>query len=599
MAFCSCQKGYLTYRWEEADDGNRTEQNRTERELTGFPSIDKPWLKYYSEEAIQTSLPQKTLYGYLYENNRNHMESIALNYFGNRITYQKFFEHIKETADAFATAGIKQGDMVTILSLLTPETIYCIYALNYIGAVANMGYLSLSEDEIVQMVEKTNSKAIIVLDVATEKVIHVQERLTSGMMIILPVESSMPWLMKSILKLKKKKLPNDGNRVLTYPSFVKEYAGQKQAAEVQWEEDQPAVLVYISGTTGEPKGVVLTNDNINAVAFQYRYSGLKFKTGETILAFMPPFLAIGFCLNVHMPLTLGLEEILGPNPDSDVITKLYKKNKPNHFVAAPTNILQIIDAMQGKSMSHCITLAGGGESMTPQQEEMVNTYLAEHGSDAKYITGYGMTEFAATVTTGLNNVYQENTLGIPLCKTIVKIVDTETGKELPYGEVGELCFHTPSQMKEYYQNLKETGETIRQHEDGMKWIHTGDLGWVDQDGFVHFKGRMKRIYMTQGEDGTLYKVFPARTEMVLMELGNVKKCAVMVRMEGKLVKEQIAYLVLDKKAEKENVLKTVRTHCRKMLPSHSVPGKYIILDEIPLTQSGKTDYRALEKIKID
>lgn len=568
-------------------------------EQTGYSSIDKPWLKYYSEEAIQTSLPQKTLYGYLYENNRNHMESIALNYFGNRITYQNFFEHIKETADAFTMAGIKRGDIVTILSLITPETIYCIYALNYIGAVANMGYLSLSEDEIVQMVEKTNSKAIIVLDVAAEKVKHVQERLTSGMTIILPVESSMPWLMKSILKVKKKKLLNDGNRALTYPSFVKEYAGQKQAAEVQWEEDQPAVLVYTSGTTGEPKGVVLTNDNINAVAFQYRYSGLKFRTGETILAFMPPFFAIGFCLNVHMPLALGLEEVLGPNPDPEVITKLYKKCKPNHFVAAPTNILQIIDAMKGKSMRHCITLAGGGESMTPQQEEKVNTYLAKHGSSAKYITGYGMTEFAATVTTGLNNVYRKNTLGIPLCKTIVKVVDTETGQELSYGEVGELCFHTPSQMKEYYQNPKETAETVRQHEDGMKWIHTGDLGWVDRDGFVHFKGRMKRIYMTQGEDGTLYKIFPARTEMVLMELGNVKKCAVTVRMEGKLVKEQIAYLVLDKKAEKENVLKTVRTHCRKMLPSHSVPGKYIILDEIPLTQSGKTDYRALEKIKID
>lgn len=572
---------------------------QTEHELTGYPSIDKPWLKYYSEEVIKMPLPQKTLYSYLYENNRNHVESVALNYFGNRITYQEFFKHIKATADAFTMAGIKHGDIVTILSLITPETIYCIYALNYIGAVANMGYLSLSEDEIIQMVEKTNSKAIIVLDVAAEKVIHVQERLTSGMTIILPVESSMPWLMKSILKLKKKKLPNDGKQLLTYPSFVKKYTGQKQATEVQWKEEQPAVLVYTSGTTGEPKGVVLTNDNINAVAFQYRYSGLKFKTGETILAFMPPFFAIGFCLNVHMPLALGLEEILGPNPDPDVITKLYKKCRPNHFVAAPTNILQIIDAMQGKSMSHCITLAGGGESMTPQQEEMVNTYLAEHGSDAKYITGYGMTEFAATVTTGLNNVYRENTLGIPLCKTIVKIVDTETGKELPYGEAGELCFHTPSQMKEYYQNPKETAETIRQHEDGMKWIHTGDLGWVDQDGFVHFKGRMKRIYMTQGEDGTLYKVFPARTEMVLMELGNVKKCAVTVRMEGKLVKEQIAYLVLEKKSEKENILETVKEHCRKMLPSHSVPGKYIILDEIPLTQSGKTDYRALEKMKKD
>ena len=581
---------------------SRAEQSRAEQsraEQTGFPSIDKPWLKYYSEEAIHTPLPQKTLYRYLYENNRNHMESIALNYFGNRITYRKFFEYIKETADAFAMAGIKHGDIVTILSLITPETIYCIYALNYIGAVANMGYLSLSEDEIVQMVEKTKSKAVIVLDVVVEKVMHIQKRLTSELTIILPVEASMPGMMKAIVKMKKKKRHNDRKQMMTYPSFVKKYEVQKRAEEVLWEENQPAVLVYTSGTTGEPKGVVLTNDNINAVAFQYRYSGLRFRTGETILTFMPPFLAIGFCLNVHMPLTIGLEEVISPNPDVVVLTKLYKKCRPNHFVAAPTNILQIIDAMKGRSMSHCITLAGGVESMTPQQEEVVNIYLAEHGSDAKYITGYGMTEFAATVTTGLNNVYRENTLGIPLCKTIVKIVDTKTGKELPYGEVGELCFHTPSQMKEYYQNPKETAETIRQHEDGMKWIHTGDLGWVDQDGFVHFKGRMKRIYMTQGEDGTLYKVFPARTEMVLMELGNVKKCAVTVRMEGKLVKEQIAYLVLDKKEEKDNVLKTVRAHCRKMLPSHSVPGRYIILDEIPLTQSGKTDYRALEKMKKD
>lgn len=328
--------------------------NRIEHELTGFSSIDKPWLKYYSEEVIQTSLPQKTLYGYLYENNRNHMESTALNYFGNRITYQKFFEHIKETAIAFTTAGIKSGDMVTILSLLTPETIYCIYALNYIGAVANMGYLYLSEDEIVQMVEKTNSKAIIVLDVVAEKVMRVQEKLTSDMTIILSVESSMPWLMKSMIELKKwKKLSYDGKQMLSYVSFIKKYAGQGHAVEVMWEKDNPAVLVYTSGTTGEPKGVVLTNDNINAVAFQYRYSGLKFRTGEKILAFMPPFLAIGFCLNVHMPLALGLEEVLGHNPDPEVITKLYKKCKPNHFVAAPTNILQIIDAMNGKSMRHC------------------------------------------------------------------------------------------------------------------------------------------------------------------------------------------------------------------------------------------------------
>ena len=563
---------------------------------TGYPSIDKPWLKYYSEEAIHTLLPEKTLYGYLYENNRNNMESVALNYYGKRISYKDFFEHIKETADAFAAIGIKKGDMVTILSLITPETIYCIYALNYIGAIANMGYLSLSDDEIVHMVEKTNSKITIVLDVAAEKVVRIQERLLSEITIVLQIETSMPWFMKVITRVKNHQLYDRENQVLSYTSFIKKYAGRKQSVEEKWKKDMPAVLVYTSGTTGEPKGVVLTNDNINAVAFQYKYLGLKFNKGETILTFMPPFLAIGFSLNVHMPLSLGLEEVINPNPDPDVLTRFYKKYRPNHFIAAPTNILQIIEAMHGKTMCNCITLAGGGESMTPQQEETVNKYLAEHGSNAKYSTGYGMTEFAATVTVGLNAVYRENTLGIPLCKTIVKVVDTENGKELPYDEVGELCFHTPSQMKEYYQNPKETAETIRQHEDGMKWIHTGDLGWVDRDGFVHFKGRIKRIYMTQGEDGTLYKVFPARTEKVLMEIKNVKKCAVTVRMEGGLVKEQIAYLVLNKEAEKEKILEKVKAHCKKSLPSHSVPEKYVLLEEIPLTQSGKTDYKTLERM---
>ena len=561
---------------------------------TGYPSIDKPWLKYYSKEIINMPLPQETLYGYLYKNNQRNMKSIAFNYYGKKISYKDFFGYIKATADAFVAAGVKKGDIVTILSLVTPETIYCIYALNYIGAVANMGYLSLSEDEIVRMVRKTNSKITIILDIAAEKVMHIQNKLASEMVIVLPTEASMPWFMKSIVKMKKKQIKDIENQVLSYTSFIKKFAGNGHAIKYEWKKDIPAVLVYTSGTTGEPKGVVLTNDNINAIAFQYRYSGLKFGSGETILTFMPPFLAIGFSLDIHMPLSLGLEEVITPNPDPVELIKLYKKFRPNHFVAAPTNILQIIDAMKKNSMENCITLAGGGESMTPQQEKMVNKYLVENGSSAKYITGYGMTEFAATVTTGLNTVYRENTLGIPLCKTTVKIVDLETGKELPYDEVGEMCFHTPSQMKEYYKNPKETSETVRLHEDGMKWVHTGDLGWIDRDGFVHFKGRIKRIYMTQGEDGTLYKVFPARTEMVIMEIENVKRCAVTVKMEGKLVKEQIAYLVLNKDIDKELILEKIKEHCKRMLPSHSVPKKYIIIDEIPLTQSGKTDYRTLE-----
>lgn len=254
--------------------------------------------------------------------------------------------------------------------------------------------------------------------------------------------------------------------------------------------------MYTSRITAKPKGVVLINDSINAVAFQYRYSGMKFKRGEVILTFIPQFFAFGFSLDMHMPLTLGVKEILSPSPKRIGIVNLYKKYKPNHFVAAPVDIVKVVESMKDRSKKFCITLAGGSESLIPKQEKMINTYLEKHKCKAKYISGYGMTEFTAMVTTGFNNVYKEDTLGVPLCRTIVKIVDTETWKELPYNKVGEMCFHTPSQMKEYFCNSAETAKTIRRHKDGLDWIHTGDLGFVDEEGFVHFKGRIKRIYMT-------------------------------------------------------------------------------------------------------
>ena len=551
-------------------------------------------MKYYSDEALQAELPRQTLYGYVYDNNKNNMDDIAFCYFGRKISYRDFFENVKRTAEAFAAFGIKKGDFVTILSLVTPETIFCIYALNYIGAVANMGSLSLTGNEIVETVRNTHSRITIVMDVAAQKVLNVHNELSSELTIVLNTETSMSWTARLFVGFKKKNIFPSIKNLLSYAAFVKKYTSSGNLEPCRYEKDMPAVIVYTSGTTAKPKGVVLTNDSINAVAFQYRYSGMKFKRGETILTFIPPFFAFGFSLDIHMPLTLGVKEILSPNPKPTDVVDKYRKYKPNHFVAAPSNIVRLIEEMKDNSMKFCVTLAGGGESLTPRQEKMINTYLEEHECKAKYISGYGMTEFAATVTTGLNNVYKEGTLGIPLCRTIVKIVDTETLEELPYNEVGEMCFHTPSQMKEYFCNSTETAKTIRKHKDGLDWIHTGDLGFVDEDGFVHFKGRIKRIYMTAMADGSLTKVFPARTEEVLSEVSGVEKCAVSVILEDNLVKEQVAYLVLSDDVAGEECIKAVQRHCKEKLPAYYAPDRYVVLDELPLTQSGKTDYMRLE-----
>ena len=575
----------------------------SEHGLTGYPSIDKPWLQYYSEEAIHGKLPEYTMYGYVYEKNKNRQDATALEYFGRKISYRELFLNVQRTAEAFYARGIRKGDMVTIMSLITPETIYCIYALNYIGAVANMVYLSLSEDEMVQMVEKTDSKMFIILEIVGDRIEKVQDRLRNCEIIRLDVDDSMPFWVKIIYRINRNFRSNKNSyKIERYTTFVEktimELAEEKEhnqsgLIEAPYKKNMPALIVYTSGTTGEPKGVILTNDNFNAISYQYLNSGIEFEQEDSIMTFMPPFLSIGFSLNIHMPLCLGLKSVICVNPEPNNIVRFYIKNRPNHFVAAPLNVLQIMEK-NGRSMKYCKSI-GGGEAMSAQDTKKVNFALKKWGSNARYITGYGMSEFAATVTLNIVQAYQIEGMGIPLCKTVVKIVDPDTLEELSYNRVGEMCFHTPSQMLGYLDNEEATEKTMRIHKDGMVWVHTGDLGCVDKNGVVYFKGRIKRIYMTKGEDGTIYKIFPARVEELLGKYPGVRKCAVAVTAAREVMHEQTVFLTLkDKTVDQEKLLKGIQNYCRENLPSHAIPVRYIVLDSIPLTQSGKVDYRKLE-----
>lgn len=553
--------------------------------MTGYPSIDKPWLKYYSEEAINSPLPECTFYQYLWNNNKDYPSDVAINYYGAKITYSQLFAKIEKAASAFYSMGVREGDVVTIMSMHTPETLISIYGLNYIGAIANMVYMTLTEVEIVEKVKNTNSKMLLVLDAALERANNIKDEIDCPI-VILGISDSMPLHLKVAYNLKTR----HKHSFLTWDLFLKKV---KEAPNVFKDYKAPAIIVYTSGTTGEPKGVVLSSENLNAEAEQLRRTDRNYKRCETVLMILPPFIIFGASMS-HLGLSNGMQIIICLQLDNDIIGKMFNKYKPNRYVAGPMYLAGILKHVKG-DLSQVIDFTGGGDAITPEQEAEINDFLKAHGSATKYMTGYGMSEVSAAVTVNMESANRKGSLGVPLVKTVAKIIDVESGDELRYGEIGEICFSTPGIMQCYYENQLATSEIIDTDKEGNRWLHTGDLGCIDEDGFLFFKGRIKRIYTILGTDGFAYKLFPQRIEEYFEEDNNIETCGVVVKEDPTILHTAHAFIKLksDVQVDKETFKKQLEQNILEGLPEHLRPASIHILDDMPTTPSGKIDYKKL------
>ena len=373
-----------------------------EQQMTGYPSIDKPWLKYYSEEAVNVPLPEMTMYQYIWENNKDHLSDVALRYYGTKITYGNLFEQIKKATSAFYAMGVRKGDAVTIMSLHTPETIVCIYALNYIGAIANMVYMTLAEKEILHTLDNTESKMFFVLDAALERVNRIKGSIAMPV-VVLSVAGSMPLQIKLgyLLKVKSNK-----HAFLTWNDFLSKGIAPVPMA---MEPSVPAVIVYTSGSTGEPKGVVLGNDSLNTAVFQLLQSGKDYQRTDTFLSIIPPFLSYGI-LMLHEGLTIGLTSVLWLKHEPNSVAKELVRQKINRFAGSP----DCVDALMklGKiNLSQLVDYTGGGDKLSPAKEVEINNFFRMSQASTKYLPAYGMTEFSACVALTTNEIYKSQSVG--------------------------------------------------------------------------------------------------------------------------------------------------------------------------------------------
>lgn len=565
------------------------------KKLTGYPSIDKPWLKYYTDEAINAPLPDGTIYEYLWQNNKDHLDDIALNYYDRTMTYRELFFEIDRAANAYAACGVETGDIVTFAVLACPETVISLYALNKIGAIPNMVNVLSSADEFAHYINEAKSRLFVCWDVFYQTATEKLSETTAEIVIVVEPKNYLPPMKKLLYSLKKKSVVKYSDEVINWNVFMAD--GQStQAKQVPFVANTACVMAHTGGTTGEPKGVLLSNEAINAIVVQEKYA-CDYDRQETYMDLVVPFVIYGIATNIHMPLVLGFKLVMIPFFKPEEVPKFIMHYKPNLSFSIPAYWASLLTNKKAQKADFSyLRLAGaGGDGLSVELEQSLNSFLNSHGSAAKILNGYGMTEVAAAAADSVRAI-KSGTVGIPYVKNVFKAVKPDSTEELPYNEVGEICIHSPSLMLGYYNNEQATNELVKVHADGKKWVHTGDLGYIDEDGFITITGRIRRIILTSYTE-IPSKIFPDRIEKVLMQHSAVFQCCVVSEPHPQYKAVTRAHIVLkpEYKGQEDILEKEINDLCHKNLPDYSCPFSYCFRQSLPLTAVGKVDWRKLEE----
>lgn len=560
-----------------------------------YASQAKPWLKYYDQKFIDQTLPALSAFEYVCQRSKNHLNDTALEYYGRKFTYADLIVNVKKTAAALRGAGVKKGDIITVVSIMTPEVIALFYAADMMGATLNLVDPRYSVEGIREYIEEVDSHLLVCLNVVYERCRQAAKRTNVEKVIVLSPADSLPPVMAVGYKLTTPDKNKYASNVIRWKQFIKGGEGQSTAAE-PYDPDHACVVVHTGGTTGSPKGVMLTDDCFNGIALQFQAYPKLFHRGQKLMNVMPPFIAYGFACGIHLPLVLGFTVVIIPNLDPAKLGSLVLKHKPEHMFGVPTHYQQLAadPKLRDKDLSFIINYAAGGDSLSRGAEQTVNDFLAAHGARYPIAKGYGMTEVssAATVAAGLDN--KPGSVGIPMVNTVVAAFEPGTDQELPIGQRGELCISGPCLMKGYYNKPEETAILLRRHPDGRVWAHTGDMGYLDEDGFVYLDSRIKRMIIRH--DG--FKVFPSMIENVVSRHPAVHQCSVVGcadkdHTQGRL---PFVYIVLKAgiTAKKKQVIRELERMCAEELPEYVQPVAYKFISSMPMTPVGKVDYRQLE-----
>lgn len=557
-----------------------------------------PWLKYFGDMPAHLDYPKGSMYEAVRESaiTKKKMNSVAYEFQGKKTNYKHFLNKIEVLGKAYKSIGIDEGDMVTVCMPNTPQGVDTFYALNRIGAVPAMIHPLSAVGEIAFYINSTHSKAVLVVDLFYEKVLEALKQVKHPVKVVVAhIKDELPFPLNMLYPLTVKKkpapLPKDNKDVIDWSDFISGGKKVKLSDKFPKAEDT-AVILFSGGTTGTSKGIQLTNLNMNALAAQVAANAGFTMEGLRMFSVMPLFHGFGLGVGIHTALMASGTCIIIPQFTIKTYARDVKKYKPNVIVGVPT-LYEALLRSEGFDfdLSFLRGMFCGGDSLSVELKKKVDKFLKDHNATIQVREGYGTTECVTASCLTPYDTYREGSIGIPLSDTYYSIVNPNNDTELPYGEEGEICICGPTVMKGYLNNAEETASTLRRHEDGNLWLHTGDLGYMDEDGFVYYKQRMKRLIIVSG-----INVYPSQVENAIDAHPDVLlSCAVGIPDPYKMHVVK-AFVVLRQGVEPSDKIKEeIIENCKKNVSRYGVPREIEFRTELPKTLVGKVAYRVLEE----
>ena len=558
--------------------------------------VKAPWLPHMGNVPVHLEYPEGSMYDAVEAVAKAYPNNVAFDFMGKSTTYRQLIQEIQRCARALKTIGVRENDCVTIAMPNCPQATYMFYAVNLVGGICNMIHPLSAEKEIEFYLNESKSVTVITLDQFYNKFEAVRQNTGVVNIILARVKDALSKPVKAGYMLtegrKIQKIPDDAP-VIRWKDFLRLGRACFWNYKVERKASDPAVILYSGGTTGKTKGILLSNRNFNALGRQVIAANPMFRPGDKMLAAMPLFHGFGLGVCVHTMLSSGGRCILVPRFTAQSYAKLITKYRCNFIAGVPTlyEALIRIPDMKNADLSCLKGVFSGGDSLSVELKKKFDKFLYDHKATVQIREGYGTTETVTACCLTPTHISKEGSIGIPFPDTYIKIVKPDTDEELPYGEEGEILLAGPTVMQEYINHPEETARTLRTHDDGLTWVYTGDLGYMDSDGFIYFKGRAKRMIVSSG-----YNIYPGQIENILDAHEKVHMSCVIGVPDPYKMQAVKVFLMLKPGVEANDATKEeIMAYCRKNIAKYALPREIEFRDELPKTLVGKVAYRQLEE----